>query len=222
MCTIMGHTPPSRLSLLHGCMSAYPTARAVSAASLLVCGLIIYAYVQRLPEHSHATTSSLDKYVPFVPVMIIPYFAFFCGIPALAAVLSPREYTVVVCSSVLCFFVAIALYVAFPTRVDRPIVVITSPMISEAFAWLYNVDLDNNACPSLHIVLCWTTAVGVQRTKKCLSLLSCAAFVTVVVSVMCTKQHSILDVVCGLILAILSIAIVDKYLLPTKSIQKPA
>ena len=182
-----------------------------SGALLLVfalLGLIFYELEATLvPKYWMA--SRLDAYIPFLPVFVIPYLAwfFFIGIGLAVLFLKDRE-TFVPTISLLCagMAAAIIVFILFPNGQRlRPRNVGEGP-----FAWLvehliYANDTNTNCCPSLHVMnqlavyygLCRSRLLedrpGVQKALLILTVLVCASTVFI-------KQHSIEDVAIALVM----------------------
>lgn len=144
-----------------------------------------------------------EQYIPFVPVMIIPYWTlnlFFMGSFFLCRdrdelrVLTSRLATSIVVAGI-CFLL-------FPLRLvfPRPEV---DGVLGLWFAALRSFDHPHNLAPSLHIALrtlVWPTVV--PRTTGLVNLVLRFWFLLVGMSTILVYQHQVMDIVTGWILAI--------------------
>ncbi len=144
-----------------------------------------------------------EHYIPFVPVMIIPYWTlnlffmasfFICRDRDELRVLRNRLATAILVAGV-CFLL-------FPLRLvfPRPEV---DGFLGLWFAALRSFDEPHNLAPSLHIALrtlVWP--VYVPRTTGILNLALRFWFLLVGVSTILVYQHQVMDIVTGWILAL--------------------
>ena len=152
----------------------------------------------------------LDDVIPFCKYAIVPYFAWFAWIPFTLFYLlrhGERSDFWRVC---LCLFtgmtIALSCYVLLPTGLAlRPYRVYGSDIFARLVRMLYAVDSSKNVCPSIHCQSsgCMALAFSQSRLAKGRPGLKVLAWVwaaLICASTVFTKQHSILDVVCGLAL----------------------
>ena len=103
--------------------------------------------------------------------------------------------------------IALAVYVILPNGLDlRPYRVYGSDIFARIVRQLYSTDTATNVCPSIHCQSsgCMALAFSQSRLAKGRPGLKVLAWVwaaLICASTVFTKQHSILDVVCGLALA---------------------
>jgi protein-tyrosine phosphatase len=152
-------------------------------------------------QRAHVGTWFYDweMQIPFVPVMIVPYWSidlFFLG--SFWVGTDSRELEVlgrrIICAILVAgiFFVAMPLRIGFP----RPPVAGT---LGTMFGLLRAFDQPHNLFPSLHIVL-WLIlrAVYVRHTRGIWQWMVKLWFVLIAVSTLLTWQHQIVDVLGGL------------------------
>lgn len=99
--------------------------------------------------------------------------------------------------------VAMAVYIFFPNRQDlRPEVFPRDNFFTHVMALLYSIDTSTNVCPSLHVAYSLAIASAFLKEKD-LSRFWKAGIVTVVVlicmSTAFVKQHSVIDIFCGIL-----------------------
>lgn len=152
---------------------------------------------------------ALDRQVPFVPWMIVPYLsidAFFVLAPFLCRDredlnLYSRRVTMAIVVAGICFLL-IPLRFAF----DRPPANGWSGALLDAFA---SLDRPFNLFPSLHVTLAVLLADVFRRyTKGAYRAVLSLWFVLVVLSTVFVYQHHLIDVAGGLVLASLAFYLV--------------
>lgn len=153
--------------------------------------------------------SPLDAHIPFLPIFVLPYLAWFPFVGIGLAVLFFKERkTFVPTISLLCAGMAAALiiFILFPNGQRlRPWNVGEGP-----FAWLvanliYANDTNTNCCPSLHVMNQMAVYIGLRRSRLLegrpgLQKVLLVFTVLVCASTVFIKQHSIEDVMVALIL----------------------
>ena len=103
-------------------------------------------------------------------------------------------------------------FVFFPTEISRPEV--TGHSFCEWILKLtYLVDEGNNCFPSMHCFLSWISWIGVRRNRfipRTYQAISLLIAVSICISTLTVKQHYLLDVLAGIILAEISYLIATK------------
>jgi membrane-associated phospholipid phosphatase len=145
---------------------------------------------------------SWEKFIPFVPLMIIPYISinlFFVGGPFLCQ--SRNELLVLSKRITFAIFVAGACFILMPLRLSgvRPQ---PSDWTGVIFRFLHVFDQPNNLFPSLHITFRTILAHHyAKHTKGVIRLASHVWFVLIGFSTLLTYQHHFVDIVGGFFLA---------------------
>jgi len=88
-------------------------------------------------------------------------------------------------------------------------------IFEKAIIWLYNVDAADNLFPSIHCLSSWLCVIAVrnqERIPKTYKIVSVILAVLVCISTLTTKQHVIVDVFAGILLAEFSHRLVPKAL----------
>jgi membrane-associated phospholipid phosphatase len=142
-----------------------------------------------------------EQYIPFVPLMIIPYMsidAFFFAAPCVCR--DRRELKLLSQRITLAILVAGTCFLVYPLRlaVERP----TAPgWLGVIWHWFVGVDRPYNLLPSLHITLRTILAeLYAVHTRGLWRLASNIWFTLVGLSTLLTYQHHVVDVVSGFIL----------------------
>ena len=172
--------------------------------------LVWFFAMEKIPNRNyHIVYSKLDDYIPFYKPAILMYSSWFLMLVIPFVYLLKRKsydnmYNIII-PMFLAMYISLIIYVIYPTALDIRVTDITG---NDIFSWLIRkiqqVDAPNNVCPSIHVS---TTVIIYNQFRKILkdNKKSKAFFllwsVGICISTMLVKQHSIIDVVCGIILA---------------------
>lgn len=152
----------------------------------------------------------LDDKIPFMEIFVIPYVSWFLliGVSLAWTMIARKQDFLELCllmfgGTTFC----LAVYWFFPNGLNlRPQTVPDNP-----FGWLvgflYSMDTATNVCPSIHVSS--SVAVGLIARKFCwfssrpmVRWLLYIWIILICLSTMMIKQHSIVDVVCGVLLSL--------------------
>lgn len=157
----------------------------------------------------HAPELALDRLLPLEPPWALVYgalYLFLILLPILAV--RQQEHIGRTVSAYLTVWItAYVFFVAFPTVAPRP-----PEVIGEGFAvWglraLYSADPPYNCFPSLHVAHSFVSALTCYRLHRGLGAATVAAASLVGLSTLFTKQHYVLDVVAGVLIALVAYAV---------------
>lgn len=156
----------------------------------------------------------LDDLIPFCKYAVIPYFAWFIWIPFTLFYLlwkAPRADFWRLCLPLFAgMTIALAVYVVVPNGLDlRPYRVYGSDFFARTVRRLYDTDTATNVCPSIHVFNSVTLMMAYYRSRifdePCRRWMRPAAAVlcvSIIASTVLLKQHSCIDVVLGILLAL--------------------
>ena len=157
---------------------------------------------------------ALDDVIPFCKYAIAPYFLWFLYVPAVLLFLlyrAPRQEFWRLC---LPLFAGMTLALTFcaviPNGIGlRPGYVAGADVFAQAVRLLWRADTSTNVCPSIHVFNSVMVDMAVQRSScfaarrgRWVRLASLMLSASIVLSTMLLKQHSVIDVVCGFVLAL--------------------
>lgn len=157
---------------------------------------------------------ALDDKIPFVKYAIIPYYMWFVWIVGTLfwqLYRAPKQEFWRLC---LPLFAGMTLSLMFcavvPNGVNlRPAVIQGNDIFTQLVRGLWSADTSTNVCPSIHVFNSITLDLAFQRSSllhgRRGQVVRWAAHlldVAVVLSTMMLKQHSVIDVVCGILLAV--------------------
>lgn len=156
-----------------------------------------------------ATELPLDDWIPFVEIFVIPYclwypMLLFTGLALMFFDVSQfRKYMRFL---IYGFGVSLLICLLIPNGQNlRPSVFPRDNFCCRILARIYAADTNTNVFPSMHVVGCGAALFGVWHTDCALRRLrgpTLALCLLICVSTVLIKQHTVLDVVAGLIVCI--------------------
>jgi membrane-associated phospholipid phosphatase len=178
--------------------------------SVVLSAIIVPLFIAtgELPAN-HAPASWLitrwDSIIPVMPIAVWPYISWYLApVPLLAA--TRRNFRLAACAIALAFVVCTIGYVVFPASMQRPAIA-GSTLSERVLLLLYGIDPPWNIFPSFHAALCavlWRPLFGGGVARKIMPLW----MATICASCVLTKQHNLIDIVVGLVVGFLSLAVV--------------
>ena len=169
----------------------------------------------------------LDDVIPFCKYAIVPYFAWFAWIPFTLFYLlwkAPREDFWRLCLPLFTGMTLSLLFCAIvPNGTDlRPAYIYGNDIFTRTVRALWRTDTPTNVFPSIHVFNSVTLALAYHhcarlRGRKWLWVRVSADLlcVSIILSTMLLKQHSVFDVMGGIILALTLDAVADAVALRT-------
>lgn len=156
--------------------------------------------------YHHNIETGVDRSIPFVPEFLVIYFGCYV-FWAVNYILIARQDR----RSVYQFFtgdfisrcVCLVSFLAFPTTNTRPLIT-GSGLWKQAALWLYSIDAADNLFPSIHCLVSWFCYLGIRGRKEIprwYQSVSMVIAILVFASTLLTKQHVIVDVAGGILLA---------------------
>ena len=148
----------------------------------------------------------LDSLIPFNEWFVIPYvlwyplmigtgtYLFFCDVKGF------KQYMTYIGGG---FLVIVLLYALFPNGQNlRPASFVNSNILTELVQLLYSSDTNTNVCPSLHVVGTMGAMFALLENKRLsrwwINALNIFLAAMISISTVFIKQHSVLDVFCGI------------------------
>jgi membrane-associated phospholipid phosphatase len=189
--------------------SAHLRKAAIASAGLSLLFVIVYgstSYITSLRHHVGSFYFWWERYIPFVPLFIIPYMSidlFFVGAPFICR--DDVERRVLARRIAASILIAGACFLAFPLNFEwqRPQVV---GWLGAIFHFLYGFDRQYNQCPSLHMALRTILALAyVRRFGGALGWMLRVWFSLIGLSTLLTYQHHVIDILGGYALGTLCV-----------------
>lgn len=150
---------------------------------------------------------ALDDYIPFCEVFIVPYLLWFLYVAAVVVFLmfrNKQDYykTCVFLMTGMTVFLIIS--TLWPNGHDlRPAVLPMDNIFSGLVAMLWKTDTPTNLWPSIHVYNSLGAHFAIMHSKelaskKGIKFASLILAVSIILSTMLLKQHSVFDVITGL------------------------
>ena len=165
-----------------------------------------------ITDPAYIIHSPLDDLIPFCEWFVLPYCSWFLLLAAVTALLwwyDTPSYDKLCLMMFSGMTFCLILYMILPNGVDlRPTAaqVGRDNLAMDLMQLIWKADASNNVCPSIHCQSsgCMALAFAKSRLAKGRPALRALAFGwagLICASTVFTKQHSIIDVACGLALA---------------------
>ncbi len=194
------------------------------AVPLLIYGVIYMVWFlwleKNIKKHYTVIHVTLDDYIPFCELFVIPYFLWFAYVSLAVLWLFFKDKDDYYRACVFLFTgmtVFLVISTLFPNGHHlRPSVMPRNNVFTLLVSCLYNADTPTNLWPSIHVYNSLGTHFAIVRNRrlseirwvKTGSLILC---VSIILSTMFIKQHSVFDVVTAFIMAAAMYGITYKY-----------
>lgn len=186
------------------------------AFAALYCGLAVAAYFL-YPLTNHGPNrifleTALDRGMPLVPVMVVPYVSLIplIGVAALVALrggwrnLQGYALAVAIAITVCC-----AVYLVAQSYVARPEVT-GHGLLDQWVRDVYAADRPYDDFPSTHTTLATIIAVYCYRAMRRTGVVIAFWCVLIIASTVLIHQHYLADIAGGLVVAWVSVAVADR------------
>lgn len=165
----------------------------------------LYVFLPGLipPPVRYAPAVRFDHLVPLRPEWAIVYgalYLFLIVLPVLA-VRDESHIRRTVFAYLAVWITAYVAFIAYPTIAPRPEVAEGTGFGVWGLRMLYGADPPYNCFPSLHVAHSFVSAMSLHRVNKAVGGAAMLAALAVGASTLFTKQHYVLDVLGGMLLA---------------------
>lgn len=159
------------------------------------------------PKVRHVPELALDRAWPLVPFWALVYGALYLFLILLPIFVVRHDalirrtvyaYLSIWITAYLFFFVV------YPTAAPRPDLVIGEGFALWGLRALYSADPPYNCFPSLHVAHSFVSALAVSRVHRRLGIIGVISATLVALSTLFTKQHYVLDVIAGVLMALVA------------------
>ena len=165
----------------------------------------IYLLLNHSNDDVYMLVTKFDKIIPFKQLFIVPYVAWFGLIFVVLIWFMYRDiklYIFSIISIILGLLISFIIFSLFQTTVPRP-EILGDDIFSQLTKLMYTIDNPFNAFPSIHVLTSYIVFLGCQETKgryPKISLVIQGVVILVILATLFLKQHTLLDVLGGLIL----------------------
>lgn len=176
----------------------------------LVC---FFALERTVTKDYYVVESGLDQYIPFCEWFIIPYLLWFAYIACTVLYFfftNKRDFTRLCLFLFVGMTICLAIYYIWPNghHLRQDLTALGRENIfTRMVAHLYTVDTSTNVCPSIHTLNSVGACIAIfhsnaLKDKKWIRGGALVLTISICLSTVCLKQHSIIDVFCGLLLSL--------------------
>ena len=169
--------------------------------------MILERFVTRDYTYIHC---AFDDVIPFYEYFIVPYlfwFVYITGMLAYTLFFDKKSFVYFMKLIIITCTAACAAYALFPSAQNlRPAVFERSNIFTDIVRSFYAFDTNTNVCPSVHVSSSVVILMAAWNSKHFHTAPYRAAFIAattlICLSTVFLKQHSVIDVVWGLIVCI--------------------
>jgi membrane-associated phospholipid phosphatase len=204
--TAVAEMPASRLtwSMVTG-LFGRPQPLTISMVSLFAI-IPFYLVIGIYVSHSHWTLHSpevaLDRELPLTPAWSVIYGSLFVAAFLPVFVLHQQELIRrTIFAYLTAWLVSYSVFLAYPTVSPHHAEVVGEGFLAWGLRAIYSSDLPFNCFPSLHVAQCFLAALSSYRVHRGVGAAAGVWACLVGLSTLYTKQHYVVDVIAGAILA---------------------
>ena len=194
-----------------------PSYARIPLVLLVIINLIVYEGTQFLMLHAKHWDLALplDARIPFRPAWIVIYILAYLQW-VVGYVLIARESRAhcnrVLAGEIIAKFICMLFFIALPTRIERPVVE-GSGVFAALTRLIFASDLPGNLFPSIHGLeswICFRGAIGMKRVPRWYAPAMLAFTLMVFASTVLVKQHVLVDIPAGVLVAEVGLLLSDK------------
>lgn len=172
---------------------------------------IFVACEKRTDVDFHIIHCAMDDYIPFCEVFIIPYYFWFIFVFLSVAILVLKdkyEFNLMAWHLALGMTVFLIVSWFYPNKLQlRPDTFPRENIFTNIVRILYTKDTDTNVLPSIHVYNSISVCIGMLRSRfsknrNWLKILYVILAASIILSTVFLKQHSIIDVITAMIMAV--------------------
>ncbi len=177
--------------------------RAYLLAFVLLLYIGGYLVVNYLSVGREASTLELplDRAIPFLPWFIIPYLlVYVVAFLPYFFIKDHIKFRSVALTYTITTLIAYTIFLLFPVIMNRPSGISTHG-IGAVVGLIYVIDFPYNSFPSLHVMYAFLPAFMLLKDHKIAGSITLLVAILIAFSTVFVKQHYVLDVMGGIVLA---------------------
>lgn len=163
-------------------------------------------------------SSVFDSFIPFCEFFIIPYyfwFLFIIGMLIYSLLYNIDTFRKYMWYIIITYSVTLVIYILWPTAQNlRPSTFARDNLFTDIVEFLYGFDTNTNVCPSLHVIGSFAVFFAAWNddylSKPKFRICFLVVTILICISTVFLKQHSVIDIIFGVILSFLCYPIVYK------------
>jgi membrane-associated phospholipid phosphatase len=151
----------------------------------------------------HVPELAFDRAIPLQPAWALVYGTFYLFLIVLPVFVVRQEEQIrrTLYAYLTIWITAYVIFLTYPTMAPRPAEVIGKGFIVWGLRFLYEADPPYNCFPSLHVAHSFVSALTCYRVHRGVGIAAFICASLVGLSTLFSKQHYILDVIAGVLLA---------------------
>lgn len=165
---------------------------------------IFYGVLNRPTDQVYNFAIILDEMIPFVPLFIVPYLLWYPFITgALVAIAFKNKYMYFRTLFALCcgLVISYVFFAFFQSIIIRPDISTEQDWVHWLVKFVYNTDQPYNCFPSIHVLTSYLIIKGTHIFGRPIWLISTLISVLIIISTVLVKQHVVVDIIGGIIVA---------------------
>lgn len=186
-----------------------PYYRYLALIPLVLSGLWFAALEKKIIIPEYILYVRLDDYIPYIPLFVIPYVLWYLYVAVPAIFLffkSPQEFIKIALFLSAGMLIACTIYTLFPNGQNlRPELAEYDRTLIALIRLIYTNDTPTNCAPSIHVIYSVAAHAAItfyNNSRNRISWLNSVSFIIAtlcIVSTVFIKQHSVIDLIMGLI-----------------------
>jgi membrane-associated phospholipid phosphatase len=172
---------------------------------VLVLLVPFYIFIAELAKEQtlHVPELALDRVLPLQPAWALVYGSLYLFLILLPVFVVRQEEQIrrTVLAYLMVWITAYVCFLLYPTQAPRPPKVIGEGFVVWGLRFLYSADPPYNCFPSLHVAHSFVSALTCYRVHRGVGITAGFCAFLIGVSTLFTKQHYIVDVIAGMLLA---------------------
>ncbi len=181
------------------------TRNLIMASLLFIIALPGYLLINAFCSIENAVSLgfSLDDKIPFLPWTIsIYYWIYILIFLPILTIRNFELFNAVAKAYAFGIFISLSIFLIFPVTIKRP-VIINPENFFEWWVWVnYTIDRPTTLFPSMHVSNAILSALSIFRWSKKIGYPALIFSIMICLSTLTVKQHFIVDVIAGFILAL--------------------
>lgn len=170
---------------------------------LFVSLVPVYLVIAGRGDAVNTPTLALDQLLPLVPTWALVYGALYAFLIVLPVLVVQQDDLIrrTVWAYLTVWTVAYVGFLLYPTVAPRPDQVLGDGFAAWGLRFLYDADPPYNCFPSIHVAHSFVSALACYRVHRRLGVIAILCAALVALSTLFTKQHYVLDLLAGILLA---------------------
>ena len=175
---------------------------------VLVALVPLYLFIPNFARGGkfHAPEIALDRMIPVQPVWSLIYGALYMFLIVLPVFIVRHDEHIrrTVFAYLTVWITSYVMFLVYPTEAPRPEIVIGDGFAAWGLRALYGADPPYNCFPSIHVAHSFVSALTCWRVHHGVGIATIVCAALVGISTLYTKQHYVVDVIAGVLLALVA------------------